>query len=88
MTTGIDYAGHYRTDDGVAFNVMLMSGGLLLELSGQTPLPLRATSESDFFAEAVNLHVHFEMSDGGIVNAMTVFQHGKTIRTIRDGRAQ
>jgi CubicO group peptidase (beta-lactamase class C family) len=84
MPPGIDYAGSYRSEHDVLVLVTQSAVGLALRLGGQTPVPLAPSSEMEFHAVALNLFVHFETESDRAVTAMTLMQHGKEIRLIRD----
>jgi len=84
MPPGIDYAGSYRSEHDVSVLVTQSADGLALRLGGQTPVPLAPSSEMEFHAVVLNLFVHFETESDRGVTAMTLMQHGKEIRLIRD----
>ena len=84
MPPGIDYAGSYRSEHDVLVLVTQSADGLALRLGGQTPVPLAPSSEMEFHAVVLNLFVHFETESDRAVTAMTLMQHGKEIRLIRD----
>jgi len=84
MPPGIDYAGSYRSEHDVLGDVTQSADGLTLRLGGQTPVALAPSSEMEFHAVVLNLLVHFETESDRVVTAMTLMQHGKEIRLIRD----
>jgi len=84
MPPGIDYAGSYRSEHDVLAEVTQSADGLTLRLGGQMPVPLTPSSEVEFHAVVLNLFVHFETESDRAVTAMTLMQHGKGIRLIRD----
>jgi CubicO group peptidase (beta-lactamase class C family) len=84
MPPGIDYAGSYRSEHDVLADVAQSADGLTLRLGGQMPVPLAPSSEVEFHAVVLNLFVHFETESDRAVTAMTLMQHGKEIRLIRD----
>ena len=84
MPPGIDYAGSYRSEHDVLAEVTQSADGLTLRLGGQMPVPLTPSSEVEFHAVVLNLFVHFETESDRAVTAMTLMQHGKEIRLIRD----
>ena len=79
----IDYAGRYRNDTGVTVEVKQMADGLAIALGEQPPVPIVPSAETTFHATALNFFVQFEIADGHAA-AMTLTQHGKSIRLIRD----
>jgi len=80
----IDYAGRFRHETGVTVEVMQTADGLELRLGEQSPVPVVPSSEMTFHATVLNLFVQFEISDSPAVVAMTLMQHGKSIRLTRD----
>jgi CubicO group peptidase (beta-lactamase class C family) len=84
MPPGIDYAGSYRSEHDVLVLVTQSADGLALRLGGQTPVPLAPSSEMEFHAVVLNLFVRFETESDRAVTTMTLMQHGKEIRLIRD----
>jgi hypothetical protein len=84
MPLGIAYAGSYRSENGVAAEVVQLEGGLALRTGAQPPVPLTPSSDTAFHATVLNLFVQFELASDGVVTAMTLIQHGKTIRLVRD----
>src|SRR5262249_2112883 len=55
MPQGITYAGSYRSENGVAAEVVQSEGGLALRPSGQPPVPLTPSSDTSFHATVLNL---------------------------------
>jgi CubicO group peptidase (beta-lactamase class C family) len=84
MPAGIDYTGRYQCDTGVTVEVSRSADKLALRLGEQTPVPIVPSSETTFHAAVLNLFVEFELGEGEAAAAMTLMQHGKTIRLIRD----
>ena len=84
MPPSIDYAGSYRSEHDVLVLVTQSADGLALRLGGQTPVPLAPSSEMEFHAVVLNLFVRFETESDRAVTTMTLMQHGKEIRLIRD----
>ncbi|MBW4686237.1 MAG: serine hydrolase [Komarekiella atlantica HA4396-MV6] len=70
------YSGLYLTKSGLQFKVMNQHGSLFLQCGQQPPLQFFPTSESEFFAEAVNTSISFEKDDTGNITAMTLYQAG------------
>ena len=79
----INYAGSYRNESGVAVEVTQSADGLSLRMDRQTPVLLAPSSETEFHATVVNLFVSFEAASES-VTAMTLMQHDKAIRLVRD----
>jgi CubicO group peptidase (beta-lactamase class C family) len=82
------YTGVYLIEAGVKFSVTGQDGSLLLQLERQTPLPIFAASELDFFARAVNAKIAFERDESGAITALTVSQEGKQMRAERKRQEQ
>jgi hypothetical protein len=70
------YSGLYLTKSGLQFKVMSQHGNLFLQCGQQPPLQFFPTSESEFFAKAVNTSISFEKDDTGNITAMTLCQAG------------
>jgi CubicO group peptidase (beta-lactamase class C family) len=83
LPRGIDYAGTYRDESDIVVEVARKGAGLVLLWDGQAPVPITPSAETDFHAAVLNLFVHFEIGDGA-VEAVSLMQHGKTIRFARD----
>src|SRR5262245_44968682 len=84
MPQGIAYAGSYRSENGVAAEVVQSEDGLALRSSGQPTVPLTPSSDTTLNATVLNLLVQFELASDRVVTAMTLMQHGKAIRLVRD----
>jgi CubicO group peptidase (beta-lactamase class C family) len=84
MPHGVAYAGSYRSESGIAAEVVQSGGALALRTGVQPPVPLTPSSDTAFHATALNLFVQFELASDRVVTAMTLIQHGKAIRFVRD----
>jgi len=74
------YAGTYLTKEGFHFNITPQEDGLALTSSDQPPLHLFASTDTEFYAKALNLQVSFEKDALGRVTAMTLNQEGYPFR--------
>jgi CubicO group peptidase (beta-lactamase class C family) len=74
------YVGAYATPEGLTFTVVRHDGGVALQYARQSPLPLLASSELEFFATGLNVGVTFEKGDAGRMSALTVLQEGRPIK--------
>ncbi len=57
--------------------VTLEGGGLFVQPTGQSRLPVFAESETKFFLRAVNAQVSFTKDDSGAVTGMILHQGGR-----------
>jgi CubicO group peptidase (beta-lactamase class C family) len=78
------YAGLYSTPEGMTFTVVSREGGLALQYAQQSPIPLYASSDPEFFAPGLNTNVTFEKDEFGSVTALTVAQEGKEVAASRE----
>ena len=62
------------------FRVAILSGSLTLQTGRQPPLPIFPSSDTEFFAKAVNTLVRFEKAEKGSIVALTVSQDGNEIK--------
>jgi hypothetical protein len=71
------YAGAYELRPGVALTLAERDGVLTLQLPGQEPIELRASSDTAFFSPAVNSTITFERSGDGPATGLTLLQEGQ-----------
>jgi hypothetical protein len=79
------YVGHYLTEGPQADIAMGESGVLTIQLTGQSPLPLRPINDTEFTVQGVNARVVFH-PESGAVNRFTVHQGGREIEARRAPR--
>jgi CubicO group peptidase (beta-lactamase class C family) len=72
------YVGRYQTP-GPAVDIALGADGVLtVQLTGQPPIPLRATSETEFAVERVGARIVFH-SENGRPNRLVIHQGGREL---------
>lgn len=69
------YIGEYELHPGYTLHIERQGDELYLHPAGQQPLPLYATSETDFFAQEINAEVSFVKNPEGDVTALLLRQH-------------
>lgn len=74
------YLGLYSSTSKIKFNVNVIGGKMTLQYGDQPPLPIYPTSESEFFARAINAVICFERDDNANIVALTLNQEGNRIR--------
>jgi CubicO group peptidase (beta-lactamase class C family) len=87
LPLAIDWAGTYRSSQGVVFYVVGNDGKLLLRYGEQPPVELSPESDREFHARALDLRIQFE-SKTGVATQMTITQGGNvnTIKLTRQVR--
>ena len=70
------YAGVYRVVPGVEFTVKREKDQLLVQLSGQSFLPVFPESETEFFYKAVDAQLTFKKNAAGEVSGLVLHQGG------------
>ncbi|MEX0680731.1 MAG: serine hydrolase [Balneolales bacterium] len=69
--------GLYVSDELPEFRIIRDGPWLYGQMSGYTPVPLNATSETEFENEAIRAEVHFELEDD-MARSLTLTQGGQT----------
>jgi CubicO group peptidase (beta-lactamase class C family) len=80
-----DYTGLYVSKAGAQFRVGVTGGSLTLQAGQQPPLPIFSSSDTEFFARALNTLVRFEKGDNAGVVSLTVSQEGNQIKADKQG---
>lgn len=81
----LSYVGHYLTQ-GPEADVAIGEGGVLtVQLSGQPPIPLRPTSDTEFIVQGVGARIFFH-SENGRVNRFVIHQGGRELEARRAPR--
>ncbi|HEX2036808.1 MAG TPA: serine hydrolase [Chloroflexota bacterium] len=76
-------AGTYELRPGLRLTVAVEDGSLRLTVPGQPPIPLTPRSESECFAQAVNVEITFTRTAGGEVAELELRQESQTQRAPR-----
>jgi hypothetical protein len=83
-----DYAGLYATKAGTRFRVSVINDKLMFQHGQQSPLPIFASSEVEFFTPALNVELRFDKDDKKGIVALTISQEGNQIKADRQAAAQ
>jgi CubicO group peptidase (beta-lactamase class C family) len=83
-----DYAGLYATKAGTQFRVSVINDKLMFQHGQQSPLPIFASSEVEFFTPALNVELRFDKDDKKGIVALTISQEGNQIKADRQAAAQ
>ena len=83
-TTVLDrYVGRYKFEDGNALTVVRDGDQLVVQLTGQGPLPVRATAPREFFPEDIEAQFVFEESGNGPAPSLVLTQNGASWKAQR-----
>jgi hypothetical protein len=72
------YVGFYLLSEAVVMAVTREGPQLLVQLTGQNPVPVYAQSDTEFFAKAVDAQISFVI-DAGKVESLILHQHGHEV---------
>jgi D-alanyl-D-alanine-carboxypeptidase/D-alanyl-D-alanine-endopeptidase len=78
-----DYVGKYQFDFGAVLDVVLKSGYLEAQLTGQPAFPIFASTRDQFFYKAVDAQLDFERDAGEKVVGVVLHQNGRDMRAPR-----
>jgi serine-type D-Ala-D-Ala carboxypeptidase/endopeptidase len=81
-----EYVGHYDLAPGAAFDVTLIQGQLMVQLTHQPSFPVYATAKDHFLYHVVDAQIDFERDAAGKVVALVLHQNGQTKRAPKAGR--
>jgi predicted alpha/beta superfamily hydrolase len=70
------YTGNYELGNGSNLVILKDGDHLLLELSSETKLPLRAETEKDFYVYGQYLSIHFQKDSGGKITGFALERFG------------
>ena len=71
-----DYVGHYRLAERSVMTVSRDGNRLLIRLTGQSPVEIFPSSNTEFFAKIVNAQITFETDAQGHASALILHQNG------------
>jgi serine-type D-Ala-D-Ala carboxypeptidase/endopeptidase len=77
-----DYVGKYRFNFGT-LDVVLKSGALEAQLTGQPAFPIFASARNKFFYKIVDAQLDFQRDAGGEIVAVVLHQNGRDMRAPR-----
>lgn len=73
------FAGDYVTEGRTVLRISVQDGMLRLEVGGQPPLPLYASSALEFFARVLNTTLAFRHDEAGRIAGLTLDQEGQRL---------
>jgi len=71
-----EYQGTYRLSPAMLLNVFRVNSQLVVQATGQAPIPFYASAEDEFFASLGDISITFERNAQGKVDSLTLHQHG------------
>lgn len=77
------YVGRYRFEDGNYLSVVRDGNQLIVEMTGQGPLPVLATAPREFFPEDIEAQFVFSDSGAGPAQSLVLNQDGQSWRAQR-----
>jgi CubicO group peptidase (beta-lactamase class C family) len=73
------YAGTYQLSPGFNLMIKLEGGQLIAQPTGQSQVPLFASSETKFFSKVANAQIDFNLDNNGAATSLTLHQNGNDI---------
>jgi hypothetical protein len=77
------YVGRYKFEDGNSLRVVRDGDLLVVQLTGQGPLPVLATGPREFFPEDIEAQFVFAESGGGPAPSLVLTQDGQSWKADR-----
>lgn len=77
------YVGRYRFEDGNYLSVVLDGNQLIVEMTGQGPLPVLGTAPREFFPEDIEAQFVFSDSGAGPAQSLVLNQDGQSWKAQR-----
>ena len=71
------YVGDYALTPAVLLNVTVQDGGLAVQVTGQSRLPVFASAKDKFFYKAVDAQIAFQRDASGLVTGLVLHQGGR-----------
>jgi D-alanyl-D-alanine-carboxypeptidase/D-alanyl-D-alanine-endopeptidase len=71
-----EYVGTYSVADNLPLKIFRLGGGLFVEASGQTAIPIFPSAPDEFFARYVEASASFMRDANGAVNGLVLHQNG------------
>jgi CubicO group peptidase (beta-lactamase class C family) len=71
-----EYVGTYKVTDKFLLKVFRMNDGLLVQATGQGPIPIFPSAPNEFFAKAVRASASFTRDPNGVVTGLVLHQNG------------
>ena len=72
-----EYAGDYALTPAVVLSVIAQDGGLAVQVTGQSRLPVYASAKDQFFYKAVDAQITFQRDAAGRVTGLVLHQGGR-----------
>jgi CubicO group peptidase (beta-lactamase class C family) len=77
------YEGQYQLSPEMIVGIKLEKGKLMAHASGQSPVALVASSDTEFLIEGTDMKIAFNKTSGDSVNQFTFYQGGQTMKAPR-----
>ena len=74
------YVGSYELNPGFVITITRDGKHLFIQATGQGKNELFAKSDREFYLKVVNAQINFNINDKAVVESLTLFQNGQTIR--------
>lgn len=74
-----EYVGTYKVGDQLLLKIFRSNDQLLLQKTGQGPIPIFPSAADEFFAKAARASASFTRDPGGVVNGLVLHQNGDHI---------
>jgi len=71
-----EYVGTYKLADKFLLKVFRANDGLLVQATGQGPIPIFPSAPNEFFARAIRASVSFTRNPNGAINGLVLHQNG------------
>jgi CubicO group peptidase (beta-lactamase class C family) len=71
-----EYVGTYKVRDQLVLNIFRSNDQLLVQQTGQGPIPIFPSAPNEFFAKAVRASASFTRDRDGVVNGLVLHQNG------------
>jgi D-alanyl-D-alanine-carboxypeptidase/D-alanyl-D-alanine-endopeptidase len=71
-----EYVGTYKVADKFLLKIFRMDDGLLVQATGQGPIPIFPSAPNEFFAKAVRASASFTRDPNGVVTGLVLHQNG------------
>ena len=71
-----EYVGTYKVSDQLLLKIFRANDQLLVQATGQGPIPIFPSAPNEFFARAVRASASFTRDPDGAVNGLVLHQNG------------
>jgi hypothetical protein len=71
-----EYVGTYKVTDTFLLKIFRVNDGLMVQATGQGPIPIFPSAPNEFFAKAVRASASFTRNPDGVVTGLVLHQNG------------